>query len=110
MLAILFTIVFLSCASQITKTQPSQNLTNIPSSRPTTSHDTPTTTAPVQPSKSSQTLEEIELKYDNGEGNILPKNLAMPIVIGECGYLIDFSPLSKPFNIRKIKIFIQRLR
>jgi len=72
-----------------------------PATAPTPTPAPITTPTPTPTPTSTPTVEEIELKYDDGR---LDGSMAIGRMPGR-GYLVYFSPPSTPFTVTKIKIF-----
>ena len=95
---LLAVMMICSCASPSTITSPS-------STAPTPAQTPIPPPTPAPPPKPQPAPKEVELKYDDGEGNILSQTFATTIAVRKNGYIIDFLPTAKPFTIKKIKLY-----
>jgi hypothetical protein len=86
-----------SCTPQATpaaQPQPAVPAAPAPTPKPETPKPAPT---PI--------LREVELKYDDGDGNILTQTFGSLVAVNQNGYLIDFLSPASPFTIKKVRLY-----
>jgi hypothetical protein len=95
-------IAFGGCAQpeQTTAPQPASEESSAPPQQSSTEQDSTPPPAPEPSPVPRKVVKQVELKYDDGRPNqwaaVVPPNV--------CGYLIDFTPSSTPFTIKKVRI------